>query len=127
MSKKTNEPAYFCEYCGRELTAETVCEFDGVMMCSDCMAERTVHCDCCGDRIWNEDDYGNDSICLCETCRDDNYTRCNECDALITAVVTVLFTNTATNPSRYSTAAALGTSEWSWRSTAVVSTRIKPR
>ena len=83
MSKKTNEPAYFCEYCGRELTAENVCEFDGVMMCSDCLAERTVHCDCCGDRIWNEDDYGNDSICLCETCRDDNYTRCNECDTLM--------------------------------------------
>lgn len=83
MSKKTNEPAYFCEYCGQELTADEVCEFDGIQMCRDCLDERTVICECCGDRIWCEDDYGDDNTCLCESCRDDNYTRCSHCDTLL--------------------------------------------
>ena len=74
---------YYCEYCDCELTEATICEFDGVMMCEDCLDERTTHCDCCGERIWCEDDYGDDSICLCETCRDDNYTRCDACSALL--------------------------------------------
>lgn len=74
-NKKAAE-VLFCHYCGRELTADEVCNFDGVDLCRDCLDNRTVTCECCGDRIWIEDDYGDDNICLCESCRDDNYTRC---------------------------------------------------
>ena len=83
MENERNETALFCHFCGCELTTETICEFDGVQMCRDCLYDRTTVCDCCGDRIWNEDDYGDENICLCESCRDENYTRCNNCDTLI--------------------------------------------
>ena len=84
MGKKTNEAELlFCHFCGRELTADEVCEYDGVQMCRDCLDERTVVCECCGDRIWCEDDYGDDNIYLCESCRDDSYTRCDNCNTLI--------------------------------------------
>ncbi len=84
MSEKTtNAEVTFCEHCGRELTVDEVCEFDGVTMCRECLDDRTVVCECCGDRIWNENDYGDDSICLCESCRDENYTRCYHCDTLL--------------------------------------------
>ena len=29
----TNAEVFFCEHCGRELTADEVCELDGVQMC----------------------------------------------------------------------------------------------
>ena len=83
MENKRNEITLFCHFCGCELTAESVCEFDDVEMCRDCLYDRTTVCDCCGDRIWNEDDYGDENICLCESCRDENYTRCNNCDTLL--------------------------------------------
>lgn len=73
-----------CEQCGCVLESEyDVNNFDGVVMCEDCLNELTRVCDRCGDRIWNEDDFGDENIVLCEYCRDNYYERCHHCGDLV--------------------------------------------
>lgn len=48
-----------CCLCGAELTEETVREFDGQFMCTQCFDIHTVACDCCGERIWSDDTQGD--------------------------------------------------------------------
>ena len=72
-----------CQYCSRVLTAGTAHEFDGVIMCEDCLDERTFVCDRCGERVWGDDAVTDEDYTLCQSCYDDYYTRCEECNAII--------------------------------------------
>lgn len=82
--EETMENFGTCEQCGCVLESEyDVNNFDGVVMCEDCLNELTRVCDRCGDRIWNEDDYGDENIVLCEYCRDNYYERCHHCGDLV--------------------------------------------
>lgn len=72
-----------CEFCGKELSEKEAVIFDGVTMCSDCMAEQTVVCDHCNKRIWCEDAEGSNSLNLCQSCYDQYYTHCERCGNLI--------------------------------------------
>ena len=72
-----------CQYCNSVLTAGTAHEFDGVIMCEDCLDERTVVCERCGERMWEDDAVTDDDYTLCQSCYDDHYNRCEECNAII--------------------------------------------
>ena len=58
-------------------------EWNGQIICSDCLENHTTTCECCGERIWDEDVYGDNDITLCSHCYHHNYTRCSCCDALL--------------------------------------------
>ena len=68
-----------CSSCGRELTKDTVNEFDGLTLCADCLENQTTTCDCCGERIWNDDAQGDSNTTLCINCYEYNYTHCERC------------------------------------------------
>ena len=73
-----------CEHCGCVLeTEDDINNFDGYILCEDCLDEQTRICDCCGRRIWNDDDEGDYNITLCERCRDNYYCTCDDCGRLI--------------------------------------------
>ena len=72
-----------CEYCGKMMREDEIQAFQGVIMCKDCLEEKTVICTWCNNRIWNEDNYGNGSVDLCQTCYDSHYTNCERCGRLI--------------------------------------------
>lgn len=73
-----------CEHCGCVLeTEDDINNFDGYILCEDCLDEQTRICDCCGRRIWNDDDEGDYNITLCGRCRDNCYSRCDDCGRLI--------------------------------------------
>ena len=73
-----------CEHCGCVLeTEDDINNFDGYILCEDCLDEQTRICDCCGRRIWNDDDEGDEDIILCGRCRDNYYCTCDDCGRLI--------------------------------------------
>ena len=72
-----------CSVCEAELTVQTVCEFDGIIMCADCLDERTVLCDNCQKRIWRDDAEGDSNHVLCYHCYDYHYTICENCGRLV--------------------------------------------
>ena len=74
---------YVCEFCGKELTAETCFEHEEKYMCSDCYETKTAVCVDCGVRIWRYNNAGCAHTILCSNCFDDYYTYCEECGQLI--------------------------------------------
>lgn len=82
--EETMENFGTCEQCGCVLETEyDVNNFDGYVLCEDCLDEQTRICDCCGRRIWNDDDAGDFNTILCEHCRDNYYSCCDDCGRLI--------------------------------------------
>ena len=79
---KTEETLY-CECCGCLIDDDDYTEWNGQIICSDCLENHTTTCECCGERIWDEDVYGDNDITLCSHCYHHNYTRCSCCDALL--------------------------------------------
>lgn len=77
------EEKIYCSHCGSFIDTDDYEEFNGEILCSDCLDNYTTVCDCCGTRIWSEDAEGDDYTSLCRQCYDYHYTRCEECDALI--------------------------------------------
>lgn len=77
------EEKLYCSHCGTFIETDDYEEFNGEILCSDCINNFTSVCDCCGERIWSEDAEGDDYTSLCRQCYDYHYTRCEECDALI--------------------------------------------
>ena len=72
-----------CSNCGAILTNETMTEFDGKVLCRECLDCLTSTCENCGDRMWNDDVNGDSHIVLCNHCYDYSYTECEECGRLI--------------------------------------------
>ena len=85
MSKevKTTEETLYCECCGCLIDDDDYTEWNGQIICSDCLENHTTTCECCGERIWDEDVYGDNDITLCSHCYHHSYTRCSCCDALL--------------------------------------------
>ncbi len=77
------EEKIYCSHCGSFIDTDDYEEFNGEILCSDCLDDYTTVCDCCGARIWSEDAEGDDYTSLCRQCYNYHYTRCEECDALI--------------------------------------------
>lgn len=73
----------YCSHCGSFIDTDDYEEFNGEILCSDCIDNFTSVCDCCGERIWSEDTYGDEYTILCGHCHDNHYTRCASCDSLI--------------------------------------------
>lgn len=72
-----------CKICGKEVATEKLSEFDGKLICPECMINETTFCDHCGARIWVYESQGNEAINLCQECFDSYYTHCTRCDQLI--------------------------------------------
>ncbi len=72
-----------CKICGKEVATEKLSEFDGKLICPECMINETTFCDHCGARIWVYEGQGNEAINLCQECFDSYYTHCTRCDQLI--------------------------------------------
>lgn len=70
-----------CSICGK--ATDNLTEFDGKMLCDDCLRSETMFCDHCGTRIWDDDNAGDDGHILCQRCFDDHYTTCTHCDRVI--------------------------------------------
>ena len=77
------ENKHVCESCGNVIETDDYEEFNGQIVCSDCMEEHTTICDCCGERIWNEDAYSDEYTSVCSYCYDRYYTRCYGCECLL--------------------------------------------
>lgn len=74
---------FVCGHCGRTLPISVRDEFDGQVLCEDCLESLTVVCDHCEILIWRRNDFGDSYIHLCETCCDGNYNYCGECNRLV--------------------------------------------
>ena len=85
VKKEQNEQeeTLYCECCGCVIDDDDYTEWNGQIICSDCLENHTTTCECCGERIWDEDVYGDNDITLCSHCYHHNYTRCSCCDALL--------------------------------------------
>ena len=77
---KENNKEY-CEFCGKELTQRT--EFDGKLICDECLSIETAICERCGKRVWNNNTYSDDYTVLCSDCYNAHYTRCGSCGYII--------------------------------------------
>lgn len=77
------EENFVCSSCGEILDRDELHEFDGQLLCSDCLDERTLICGCCGCRIWVENNNGDSDFPLCENCYDNHYTSCEQCGCLL--------------------------------------------
>ena len=85
VKKEQNEQeeTLYCECCGCLIDDDDYTEWNGQIICSDCLENHTTTCECCGERIWDEDVYGDNNITLCSHCYHHSYTRCSCCDALL--------------------------------------------
>lgn len=85
--EKTNimeqEEVLICECCNYIIDDDDYTEWDGRIICSDCLEEHTTICDCCGSRIWRDNAYSDENITVCTDCYEEHYTRCSCCDALL--------------------------------------------
>lgn len=72
-----------CSICGEEHRADMLIEFDGELLCPNCLNNETVICSHCHKRIWVDYNAGSDSMPLCEDCYDDHYTSCSRCGRII--------------------------------------------
>lgn len=77
------EEKYVCSVCGEEYGREDLIEFDGDLLCSDCLDNETTVCSRCGERIWTNDNEGDDQMPLCSRCYDYYYTTCEDCGRVI--------------------------------------------
>ena len=72
-----------CSVCGVNLAEENSFEFNGEVLCQNCLYEKSVICDCCGTRISRENADGDEYTTLCGSCYNNRYTNCENCGVLI--------------------------------------------
>ncbi len=72
-----------CDSCGCSAPTNHLTEFDGSLMCKDCLKSLTVLCLNCGERIYRSENSGTSEHPLCQDCHDDNYTYCERCGRMI--------------------------------------------
>lgn len=47
--------AHTCSECGGKFSDVELVDFDGLLLCPDCLGSLTVCCRDCGTRLWRED------------------------------------------------------------------------
>lgn len=77
------EETRICDVCGGEHPLSELVEFDGSLVCGECMRTETVVCERCGKRIWSDDNAGDNGTPLCQSCYDRYYTSCVECGRIL--------------------------------------------
>ena len=78
-----NEAFERCDSCGNAFERGQLIEFDGQLLCPDCLARATVICAHCGTRIWRDENAGDDTMPLCQSCYDHWYLSCSVCGRII--------------------------------------------
>lgn len=73
----------YCSHCGTIIDTDDYEEFNGEIVCFDCIDNFTSICDCCGERVWSDDTFGDEYTVICSHCYHNHYTRCFNCDCLI--------------------------------------------
>lgn len=76
-----SESKQLCTLCDAE--ADELIEFDGQLLCPDCLVEETYICSHCGDRIWANDNAGSSEVPLCSSCCEYYYTTCASCGCVL--------------------------------------------
>lgn len=77
------DETFACTVCGQEHSRLELIEFDGQLLCPNCLEEETVICSRCGERIWRDDNAGDSDTPLCQSCYDRYYTSCTRCGRVI--------------------------------------------
>ena len=72
-----------CAECGKELSDGHWEEFDGKILCRECLEYLTVVCQDCGERMYRGANAGTSSHPLCDTCEERSYTYCEQCGRLL--------------------------------------------
>lgn len=72
-----------CESCGHSFPLSQLADFDGSLLCSDCLETGTLFCAHCGTRIWKDDNAGDRETPLCQSCYDRFYIDCSICGRII--------------------------------------------
>lgn len=72
-----------CAICNEEFDSTDLTEFDGEMLCPDCLNHETLVCSRCGERMWNSDNDGDSNTPLCSACYDYHYTTCEDCGRIL--------------------------------------------
>lgn len=76
-----SEP-FTCSHCGTSLPLSELCDFDGNLLCPDCLEELTVVCNHCGQRFHVDSVHQEQDLTLCYLCLD-SYAYCNGCGRLV--------------------------------------------
>lgn len=53
------EKVHHCAHCGAEIYGDDYTEFDGEVLCPNCLEHETLICEHCGERIWCSDNAGD--------------------------------------------------------------------
>lgn len=77
------EEKIYCSHCGTVIDTDNYEEFNGEILCFDCLDDYTTICDCCGERIWSEDAEDDGYTSLCSHCYHNHYVCCSNCNALL--------------------------------------------
>lgn len=72
-----------CAGCGVVYPREQLVEFDGQLLCPECLREATVICQRCGDRIWANEAISDVHLTLCNCCYERYYVSCADCGRII--------------------------------------------
>ena len=72
-----------CDSCGTLYPSGQLIEFDGQLLCPDCLNSATVVCSHCGEHIWRDENAGDNSTPLCQSCYDRFYLSCSRCGRII--------------------------------------------
>lgn len=72
-----------CDSCGNAYPTEQLIEFDGQLLCPDCLSRATLICAHCGTRIWRDENAGDAATPLCQHCYDAHYVTCTRCGRVI--------------------------------------------
>ena len=74
---------FTCDRCGHKVPIEEQQEFDGKVLCPDCLDAISSVCSHCGERILRYTNAGDDQTILCQDCYDAYYTSCYDCGCIL--------------------------------------------
>ena len=72
-----------CDSCGQTLPREQLKNFDGSLICPECLDRETVLCSHCGTRIWKDENASAEDEPLCQHCYDRYYVICVRCGHIL--------------------------------------------
>lgn len=77
------ETVYRCDHCQQEFLIDHRTEFDGKVLCPDCLALLTSFCSHCDTRFWRNELHTRHDVALCSHCLDNYHSYCCECGRLV--------------------------------------------